>query len=311
MHKFGHNTYEQNELQFEIISTFIEAHDNPSYKKPLRTSTIVYAAALNLIRVCSNLPLTIECCNRFLLYSKSCFKFKDVIDKKFNGNTINTSAILFRAAFFASCGDVEKGRYILDRYLSLDNNNGLNEPFAVFMFAIYSLLSVSHDNDNGSKNDGKVENSTTTITTTTSTTTNTITPATTTTTNNDDHKMLSKAFELFQKYGSLKRQVVLQNTDNDNHVVQEVWYNIGCAYHEIGLLNMAIPSYIHAIIGSKNKKEVTTTELLKYLNKLKKKKAKENINITRQAALNLNQILLLQNKEIKLINKLRRTFLTF
>ena len=126
-----------------------------------------------------------------------------------------------------------------------------------------------------------------------------------------------KAFQFFQTYGRLKRKIVLENGDSDSNVIQEVWYNIGCAYHEIGLFDMAIKSYIHAIAGKTNNADTTSEEhLLKYLNKSKEKCDVGKINIERQAALNLYQILVMQNEEGRdvdaaMVVKLRKNFLTF
>ena len=103
-------------MQFEIISTFIEAHDDPGYTLNLGTAPVIYDAVKTLLAYCDHIPAVIQYCNRLFAYSNISYKFNAIIDSRFNDTGINACAALLRAGYFASRGHVEKGRGIVESF---------------------------------------------------------------------------------------------------------------------------------------------------------------------------------------------------
>ena len=96
-----------------------------------------------------------------------------------------------------------------------DRMTGTSEAFITFTLATYTLLSVSRSNPDDKLNPKKI----------------------------------AFAFAMFEKYGRLKRIAAGKCNMDDRYVLQEIWYNIGCAYHELGVLDMAKSCYIRSIMA--------------------------------------------------------------
>ena len=208
------------QVQFEIISTFIEAHDDPGYTLNLGTAPVIYDAVKTLLAYCDHIPAVIQCCNRLFAYSNISYKFNAIIDSRFADTGINACAALLRAGYFASRGHVEKSRGIVESFLEENKNNpdrmtGTSEAFITFTLATYTLLSVSRSNPDDKLNPKKI----------------------------------AFAFAMFEKYGRLKRIAAGKCNMDDRYVLQEIWYNIGCAYHELGMVDMAKSCYIRSIMA--------------------------------------------------------------
>ena len=96
---------------------------------------------------------------------------------------------------------------------------------------------------------------------------------------------------------------------DDRYVLQEIWYNIGCAYHELGMVDMAKSCYIRSIMARESSDRIKVDDFLVFL--------KDDYpfplitGIARMAAINLRKLLLSSSNNAELVMKLSQRILTF
>ena len=281
------NCEEKNSARFGYMKAWVESRDDPDFYTILSCSKTLYSAARLGLRHGHVIPVFCALLHRFVDLSRTIPQFyrpicrffmllsKDHVRLASDETARQSLRILafFRAAYSAtSVIGVTASFEAAATAVKNDPTNSLS----LFSAAVYRLVSGCSSKQR------------------------------------DRHNMVISALTLFQEYSRARRAEKREEGEALTRCsrMREVWYNLGRAYHYLGLYYLAQPCYIRVLLGQEDRH--TVGELVKAMSTEEAAFVYKNHAdkpMVREAAVNLVQIFL--RSEIQLVRLIQRVFLSF